>query len=111
MILADNIRRTLQRDAFVYIDSVTFRSLLVWQGAEQGDLDKMEDGSFHDAVAKDAEASMAFRQIAIHITNLVDLQLNLKKETDIDFITCPAFYTICNANGNGQHLALCLVLG
>ena len=66
MILADNIRRTLQRDAFVYIDSVTFRSLLVWQGAEQEDLDKMEDGSFHDAVAKDAEASMAFRQIAFH---------------------------------------------
>ena len=66
MILADNIRRTLQRDAFVYVDSVTFRSLLVWQGAEQEDLDKMEDGTFHDAVAKDAEASMAFRQIAFH---------------------------------------------
>ena len=66
MILADNIRRTLQRDAFVYVDSVTLRSLLVWQGAEQEDLDKMEDGTFHDAVAKDAEASMAFRQIAFH---------------------------------------------
>ena len=48
------------------MDSVTFRSLLVWQGAEQEDLDKMEDGTFHDAVAKDAEASMAFRQIAFH---------------------------------------------
>ena len=46
--------------------------------------------------------------IAIH-THLVDLQLNLKKETDIDFIACPAFYTICNANGYGQHLTLCLV--
>ena len=43
--------------------------------------------------------------IAIH-THLADLQLNLKKETDIDFIACPAFYTICYANGNCQHLAL-----
>ena len=50
----------------VYVDSVTFRSLLVWQGAEQEDLDKMEAGSFHDAVAIDAEPSMAFRQIAFH---------------------------------------------
>ena len=66
MILADNIRRTLQRDAFVYVDSVTFRSLLVWQGAEQEDLDKMEAGTFHEAGAKDAEASLTFRQIAFH---------------------------------------------
>ena len=50
----------------VYVDPFTFRTLLVWQGAEQEDLDKMEAGSFHDAVAKDAEASMAFRQIAFH---------------------------------------------
>merc|ERR1719357_909357 len=26
----------------------------------------MEAGTFHDAVAKDAEASMAFRQVAFH---------------------------------------------
>ena len=50
----------------VYVDPFTFRTLLLWQGAEQEDLDKMEAGSFHDAVAKDAEASMAFRQIAFH---------------------------------------------
>ena len=31
--------------------------------------------------------------IAIY-THLVDLQLNVKKETDIDFIACPVFYTI-----------------
>ena len=65
-ILVDNIRRTLQRNAFVYIDSVTFRSLLIWQGAEQEDLNKIEAGTFHDAVAKDAEPSMAYRQIIFH---------------------------------------------
>ena len=40
------------------------------------------------------------------LTHLADLQLNLKKETDIDFIACPAFYTICNAMGNGQQCSV-----
>ena len=57
-----------------------------------------------------SKLSFMMSPIAIH-THLVDLQLNLKKETDIDFIACPAFYTICNAMGDGQHLALCLVFG
>ena len=64
--ILNHIQQRLHRDAFVHIDSVTFRKLLLWQGATERDLNEVESGKMHAAVKKDKEAAMSFRQIAFH---------------------------------------------
>ena len=64
--ILNRIQQRLHRDAFVHIDSVTFRKLLMWQGATERDMNEAESGKMHAAVKKDKEAAMSFRQIAFH---------------------------------------------
>ena len=64
--ISKRIRQRLRRDSIVHIDSATFRRLLLWQGAEEEDLEMVESGEMHAAVEQDKEIAMAFRQIAFH---------------------------------------------
>lgn len=60
------IKTNLEQNGFVYVDDITYKQLLVWQGAALEDLQMLEDGKIHTDVAPDPEGIMNWRQIAFH---------------------------------------------
>jgi len=66
----DRVLRKLKRDlkekGFVHIPGHQFYVLLLQCGAQQEDLQKIEEGRIHKLVEQDREDTMSFRQIAFH---------------------------------------------
>lgn len=62
----EEIRSKLETVGYAWIDGHLYRDLLLWKGATLADLKAIEIGVIHNAIARDPEPTMHFRQVAFH---------------------------------------------
>lgn len=66
LIYLTKVKEELENEGFVWLPGQSYRAILVHFGALEEDLKMIESGHIHNQVKRDIEATMHFRQIAVH---------------------------------------------